>query len=339
MRSVEHRLDELRRAVREHDYHYFVKNTPIITDAEYDTLMRELRAIENEYPHLVSPDSPTQRITADWDGQFTKVRHARPMLSLANAMDLRGVIEWRERVAKQLDLRDVSWTIEPKIDGLAIALTYRNGELVRAATRGDGDEGEDVTANVRTIREIPLRLRADPDHAIPSVIEVRGEIYMRSNEFEALNRRLLSANERPHANPRNAAAGSLRQKDARITAERPLRFFVYAIGDMEGAPWPQTQWDALEYLRNLLPTLITCSHTLLIGCNRVKCCRMKSTESSSRSTTSPNNVNWASQDVTRVGRWHTSSPRVRQPAPCATSSLASAGQVPSLPPPRLPPSS
>jgi DNA ligase (NAD+) len=251
MRSVEHRLDELRRAVREHDYHYFVKNTPIITDAEYDTLMRELRAIENEYPHLVSPDSPTQRITADWDGQFTKVRHARPMLSLANAMDLRGVIEWRERVAKQLDLRDVSWTIEPKIDGLAIALTYRNGELVRAATRGDGDEGEDVTANVRTIREIPLRLRADPDHAIPSVIEVRGEIYMRSNEFEALNRRLLSANERPHANPRNAAAGSLRQKDARITAERPLRFFVYAIGDMEGAPWPQTQWDALEYLRNL----------------------------------------------------------------------------------------
>lgn len=245
------RVADLAQRIRAHDHAYYVLSAPTITDAEYDALMTELRHLESIYPELVQVDSPTQRVPAQLDTQFTKVLHPQAMLSLANAFDETGVCEWRDRVYKLLGSDDVSWTAEPKIDGLAIALTYSHGRLVRAATRGDGTVGEDVTANVRTIKTVPWELRRDTATAVPMEIEVRGEIYMRSDDFAQLNERLHEAGEKTAANPRNAASGSLRQKDPAITKTRPLRFFAYAIGPVAGGRWPDTQWGTLCALRDL----------------------------------------------------------------------------------------
>ena len=248
MSTPEQRVTELRDRITQYSYEYYVLGNPSVSDAQFDAFINELRTLEQQYPDLRSPDSPTMRIVDGFDNQFEKVRHPRPMLSLANAFDAPGVLAWRDRVYKNLETTAVTWTAEPKIDGLALALTYQNGLLVRAATRGDGEVGEDVTLNVRTIQDVPQQLRPAPDWPLPTTIEVRGEVYMRSDEFAALNQRLVEQGDKPHANPRNAAAGSLRQKDSRITASRPLRFFAYAVGYVEGTPFV-SQWQTLQVLR------------------------------------------------------------------------------------------
>ena len=255
------RAAELREQLRYHLYRYHVLDDPVISDAEYDALMRELLALEEAHPELIAPDSPSRRVGAPASDRFAKVRHPVPMLSLGNAFDEAGLRAWRERVVKLLgDDAPIAFVVEPKIDGLAIALTYEQGAFVRGATRGDGEVGEDVSANLRTIPSVPLVLgvgsRESADGGAgptstshlppPTSIEVRGEVYMRIADFEALNARLAAAGEKVAANPRNAAAGSLRQKDPAITAGRALRFFAYAVGPSEGAPL-RSQWQALEY--------------------------------------------------------------------------------------------
>ncbi len=256
--DVAQRIAELRALIRRYDYHYYVLDDPIVSDAEYDALMAELRALEAAHPELITPDSPTQRVSGTPAGQFAKVQHPQPMLSLANAFTIADLLAWRDRVLRLLGAdTPISYVVEPKIDGLAIALTYRDGHFIQGATRGDGEVGEDVTANLRTIGSIPLTLHPldgirDPDLPadLPSLIEVRGEVYMRTADFEALNDRLAAAGERIFANPRNAAAGSLRQKDPSITAARPLRFFAYGVGPVEGVTLT-SQWQTLRYLRTL----------------------------------------------------------------------------------------
>jgi DNA ligase (NAD+) len=250
MSSIEIRIHELRTQIRKHDYQYFELNDPIISDAEYDGLMRELRMLELSHPEYQADDSPTNRLYPAIDGHFKKVRHPQVMMSLAKAFKEKDIHDWHTRLAKEIGINGMAWTAEPKIDGLAIALTYVNGVLVRAATRGNGEIGEDVTTNVKTINTVPRELRRDTHIQVPSEIEVRGEIYMRTDEFDALNDRLRGASEKPAANPRNAAAGSLRQKDPRVTATRPLRFFAYSIGPVSGN-WPDTQWETLQALKKL----------------------------------------------------------------------------------------
>lgn len=263
------RVTTLRQQLRDHNYRYYVLDDPAVSDAEYDMLMRDLRSIEAAHPEFVTPDSPTQRVGAAPSDKFAKVQHPVPMYSLGNAFDEHDLRAWRERVLRLLGAdAKLAFVAEPKIDGLAIALTYENGQFVRGATRGDGEIGEDVTVNLRTIASIPLVLH-DPGtfanqstetttnsipgtqiSTIPSRIEVRGEVYMRTADFAALNQRLAAADERVAANPRNAAAGSLRQKDPRVTSTRPLRFFAYAVGPFEGVQL-QSQWEALGLLRAL----------------------------------------------------------------------------------------
>ncbi len=248
------RVAELRAAIEEANYHYYVLDQPQISDAAYDALMRELQALEAAHPELVTPESPTRRVSGQPASQFAKVRHPQPMLSLGNAMDEAALREWRESRVLKLLGRDtpISYVVEPKIDGLAVALTYRAGLLVQGATRGDGEVGEDVTANLRTVRGIPLRLRSPAGTGLPlaTLIEVRGEVYMRRADFEALNARLAASGDKTFANPRNSAAGSLRQKDPALTASRPLRFFAYGVGPFEGVAL-RSQWQALQYLRAL----------------------------------------------------------------------------------------
>ncbi len=256
--SAAERAAELREQIRYHNYRYHVLDDPTIADNEYDALMRELRALEEADPSLITPDSPTQRVGGQASDKFAKVRHPVPMLSLGNAFDEDGVRTWHERTMRLLgDDAQIAFTVEPKIDGLAIALTYENGMFVRGATRGDGEIGEDVTANLRTIHSVPLVLhdRSEAHSDVvsvepPRMIEVRGEVYMRIVDFERLNTRLAEEGERVAANPRNAAAGSLRQKDPGVTAARPLRFFAYAVGPVEGAQLT-SQWQSLQLLRAL----------------------------------------------------------------------------------------
>ncbi|HEU5012978.1 MAG TPA: NAD-dependent DNA ligase LigA [Roseiflexaceae bacterium] len=272
--NASHRVQELREQIRAHNYRYYVLDDPAVSDAEYDTLMRELRALEAEHPELVTPDSPTQRVGAPPSEKFAKVRHPVSMLSLGNAFDEDDLRAWRDRILRLLGSdAEIAFVVEPKIDGLAIALTYEDGRLVRGATRGDGEVGEDVTANLRTIPTVPLVLR-EPNHdqerttedegddearlsslvvhpwSVPASVEVRGEVYMRIDDFAALNERLAAAGERVAANPRNGAAGSLRQKDSSVTATRPLRFFAYQLGPFEGVE-VHSQWEALALMRAL----------------------------------------------------------------------------------------
>jgi len=248
--EVRARMEKLRALLRYHSYLYHTLDQPEISDAEYDALMHELRALEAQYPEFITPDSPTQRVGAEPRDEFTKVRHPYPMTSLADAFSREEVEAWRERVYRLIP-RDtpLEYVVEPKIDGLAVAITYEEGLLVRGATRGDGFVGEDITANVRTIRNVPLRIPVSEGVA-PRLIEVRGEVYMPRDLFERLNAERLAQGESPFANPRNAAAGSVRQLDPRITASRPLRFFAYAIGYIEGRELT-TQWETLNYLKEL----------------------------------------------------------------------------------------
>ena len=247
--------ERLSERLREADYAYYVLDSPTISDAEYDDLMRALRALEAAYPEVISPDSPTQRVSGEPAVGFAKFRHFTPMLSLANVRTPEELIAWRDRAQSILPEAEFHYVGEPKIDGLSMNLVYRDGALVVGATRGNGEVGENVTANVRTIRDIPARLRQGDDAPIPSQVEVRGEIYMRRADFEALNERLAdeakAAGVEPKlfANARNSAAGSLRQKDPRLTAKRPLSFLAYQIASIQGAPEPESQWQALAWLR------------------------------------------------------------------------------------------
>ncbi|MFD4225333.1 NAD-dependent DNA ligase LigA [Streptomyces sp. NPDC058545] len=217
--------------IEEHRFRYYVNDQPVVSDAEFDRLMRSLQDLEDEYPQLRTPESPTQKVAGPYRTEFTSVEHRERMLSLDNAFDDEGLAVWAERVAKDVGAGAYHFLCELKVDGLAVNLTYEQGLLTRAATRGDGRTGEDITPNVRTIAEIPHRLKGD---RIPALVEIRGEVFFPMEAFEELNARLVAADDKPFANPRNAAAGSLRQKDPKVTAARPLHMVVHGIGAREG---------------------------------------------------------------------------------------------------------
>ena len=246
--AIRERVEALRQQINYHNYRYYVLDDPEIPDSEYDRLMRELQELERRYPELVTPDSPTQRVGAAPLEAFGEVRHRVPMLSLANAFDDDELREFDARVRKLLDTAGpVEYAAEPKLDGLAISLRYEAGRLVQGATRGDGYRGEDVTANVRTIDTIPLRLLGK---RWPKVLEVRGEVFMPKSGFRRLNEEARRKGEKPFANPRNAAAGSLRQLDPRITAQRPLAFFAYGWGELSVERLADTHAESLLRLRD-----------------------------------------------------------------------------------------
>ena len=246
-KSAQQKIKKLRKEIEYHDYRYYVLDDPEIPDAEYDRLMRELRELEARYPDLVTPDSPTQRVGGKPLEGFEEVRHAVPMLSLDNAFEESEVIAFDKRIHDRLGTdEEIEYAAEPKLDGLAISLLYEDGKLVRAATRGDGHVGENVTQNVRTIRSVPLHLQGK---YIPPRLEVRGEIYMPKAGFEKLNREQEKKGEKLFSNPRNAAAGSLRQLDPKITASRPLEIYCYAPGLVEGANLPATHFEVLQQFR------------------------------------------------------------------------------------------
>jgi DNA ligase (NAD+) len=241
------RAAQLREAIDYHNYRYYVLDDPEISDADYDRLMRELIAIEERHPELRTPDSPTQRVGAEPVSAFAKVRRDIPMLSLVNAYDEDELQSFDRRVREELDVAEVEYNAEPKLDGVAISLMYEDGAFVQGATRGDGVTGEDITLNLRTVRALPLRLRGT---GWPKTLEVRGEVYMRKEVFEELNREALARGDRPMANPRNGAAGSLRQLDPRITASRRLELFCYGVGKVEGGSLPERQHRVLQQLQD-----------------------------------------------------------------------------------------
>jgi len=240
------RIAELREQIRRHDFRYYVLDDPEVSDARYDALMAELRALEAAHPGLVAPDSPTQRVGGAPSGAFGEVVHAVPMLSLDNAFTDQDVLDFDRRVRERLDVESVEYSAEPKIDGLAVSLRYERGRLVQAATRGDGTKGEDVTANVRAIRSVPLTLRGSH---VPPLLEVRGEVYMTRRSFELLNLRAGERGEKTFVNPRNAAAGSLRQLDPKVTASRALDLFCYGVGATGHWPMPRRHSEVLAALR------------------------------------------------------------------------------------------
>jgi DNA ligase (NAD+) len=240
------RVDELREVIRYHNRRYYELDEPEIPDAEWDELMRELRELEEQFPELATPDSPTQLVGGAPSAAFATVVHAVPMMSLDNAMSADELHAWGDRVARRVG-GEVGFVAELKIDGLAVSIRYERGRLVQAATRGDGRAGEDVTANVRTISALPRQL----GKPAPEVVEVRGEIYMPIAEFERLNAEQLDAGLRPYVNPRNTAAGSLRQKDASITASRKLAFWSYQLGEVRGGPTFRTHRESLDWLGEL----------------------------------------------------------------------------------------
>lgn len=244
-------IEQLREEIREHNYRYYVLNEPEIPDAEYDRLLRELQKLEEKYPETVTPDSPTQRVGAPPEEGFAEVRHRVPMLSLSNAFSEEEVRKFDERVRKRLGVDSVDYAFEPKMDGVAVSLLYRDGVLVRGATRGDGETGEDITANLRTVQAIPLRLRGEHE----GELEVRGEVYMPREGFLEYNEKARKQGEKPLINPRNAAAGSLRQLDPQVTARRPLAFFCYGAGHTDYPGMPDRHIEVLEKLRDWgLPT-------------------------------------------------------------------------------------
>jgi len=246
--TVVRQVEQLRNEIRRHDYLYYVLNQPEVSDRQYDKLFAELKALEQANPELITPDSPTQRVSGQPLEGFTTVRHAVPMLSMDNTYNADELRAFDERVHKQLGSYDYDYVVELKIDGLAISLRYEKGELVTAATRGDGEMGDDVTANVRTVKAIPLVLFAD--RKTPDVLEVRGEVYMPTESFVRLNKLRAEAGEPVFANPRNAAAGSLKLLDARITATRNLSFFAYATGEI-AEPLAENHYRTLQRFREL----------------------------------------------------------------------------------------
>ncbi|MGH7880677.1 MAG: NAD-dependent DNA ligase LigA, partial [Candidatus Binataceae bacterium] len=241
--------ERLREQIRQHNHRYYVLDAPVVSDAEYDRLMRRLEALERAHPELLTSDSPTQRVGAAPSDKFSVVVHRQMMLSLANAMDPAGMIEFDRRIKRFLkEDAEIEYVAEVKLDGLAIELVYENGRLVSGSTRGDGVNGEDVTPNIRTIKSIPLRLLKPRDRATPKLLEVRGEVIFPRSGFARLNDERVAAGEPPFANPRNAAAGSLRQLDPKITASRPLEIFCHSPGVMKGIEFA-SQWEFLEGLR------------------------------------------------------------------------------------------
>ncbi|MHC4426409.1 MAG: NAD-dependent DNA ligase LigA [Planctomycetota bacterium] len=247
-RNIKKRIEQLRNEIREHDYLYYVLNQSKISDRQYDKLFAELKVLEGANPQFITPDSPTQRVSERPLEGFATVRHAVPMLSMDNTYSADELRAFDERVAKQLGSRDYDYVVEPKIDGLAVSLRYEGGTLVTAATRGNGEVGDDVTANVRTIRAVPLVLLGGSK--IPNVLEVRGEVYMPTSAFVELNRLRAEAGEPPFANPRNAAAGSLKLLDARITVARNLSFFAYATGELS-EPLAGNHHQTLQKLKRM----------------------------------------------------------------------------------------
>lgn len=239
-------IQQLRQEIDTHNYLYYVKDSPRITDAEYDRLFRRLQELEAQYPETVTPDSPTQRVGAAPLSEFAQVRHEVPMLSLTNAFNDEEITAFDRRVRERLETDErIEYSAEPKLDGLAVSLLYEGGRLVRGATRGDGTTGEDITQNIRTVKSVPLHLHGK---GYPGLLEVRGEVFMSRRGFQEMNRKAREQGEKEFANPRNAAAGSLRQLDSRITAQRPLEIFFYGTGKMEGGALPGTHGDILQQL-------------------------------------------------------------------------------------------
>ncbi len=245
--NTKQRLNSLREEINAHNYSYYVLDNPEVPDSEYDRLLRELSDIEELHPSLITPDSPTQRVGATPLDSFSEVKHEVPMLSLGNAFSDQDMSDFDKRIREGVESENIEYAAEPKLDGLAISLLYKNGLLERAATRGDGRTGEDVTLNIRTIDAIPLKLRGEN---FPPLIEIRGEVVMPKAGFEKLNQQQLEKDEKPFVNPRNAAAGSLRQLDPQITATRPLSFYSYGVGLIEGMPLPNKHSDMMEKLKS-----------------------------------------------------------------------------------------
>ncbi|MEO9525535.1 NAD-dependent DNA ligase LigA [Marinobacter alexandrii] len=246
--EVIQRVEELRSLIEEHNYHYYVLDDPSIPDAEYDRLFRELQALEAEYPELASDDSPSRRVGSSAETSFEEVVHRIPMLSLDNAFSEDELRDFDRRVRERLGAgEDIEYVCEPKLDGLAVSLHYEQGRLTKAATRGDGYAGEDITANIRTIPSVPLKLRGE---GFPELVEVRGEVYMPKAGFDKLNKRLADQGEKTFVNPRNAAAGSLRQKKSTITAKRPLEMCAYSVAVIDERDLPDNHWAGLQQVKS-----------------------------------------------------------------------------------------
>ena len=246
-KKIQQRLDTLREEINSHNYLYYVLDNPEVPDSEYDRLLNELNDIEQQYPELITSDSPTQRVGATPLDSFSEVKHEVPMLSLGNAFSDQDMEDFDRRIREGVENETIEYAAEPKLDGLAISLLYEDGILVRAATRGDGRTGEDVTLNIRTIDAIPLKLRGKN---YPPVIEIRGEVVMPKAGFEKLNQMQIEKGEKPFVNPRNAAAGSLRQLDPRVTATRPLSFYSYGVGLVDGVTLPKKHSQVMEKLKS-----------------------------------------------------------------------------------------
>ena len=248
MADIREQVKILREQLLEHGYHYYVLDDPVIPDIEYDRTLRELQRLEQQHPELVTSDSPTQRVGAAPLAGFTQVAHAVPMLSLGNAFSEQELQDFDRRVRDTLEIEGpVSYAAEPKLDGVAMSLVYRSGVLEQAATRGDGSTGEDITHNARTIDSVPLRLRGTD---YPQLLEVRGEVYMPKAGFEAYNVAAKTQGEKTFVNPRNAAAGSLRQLDPRQTAARPLAFYAYAVAQVADADLPASHSQVMDRLKH-----------------------------------------------------------------------------------------
>lgn len=250
--SAQQEIEKLKKEIRHHDYLYYVLAQPEIADYEYDNLMKRLKELEEKNPQFITDDSPTQRVSGKAIKDFTTVKHSTQMLSLDNTYSSDEIIEWDKRVKKIITNENYEYVIEPKIDGISCTLTYKNGMLTQGATRGDGDNGEDITLNIKTIKSIPLKLLSEI-----SLLEVRGEVYIDKADFQELNKKILNSQEQPFANPRNAAAGSLRQKNPKITAERKLRFIVHSYGTIPGTEKFKTHFEFLTLCEKIgLPTTL-----------------------------------------------------------------------------------
>ena len=246
--TVEQEIQQLREQLDHHNHCYHVLDAPEIPDSEYDWLMQQLKKLEADHPELITPESPTQRVGGAPLTSFGQIRHEMPMLSLDNSFNTDDQSDFNRRVKDRLnESEDIEYACEPKLDGIAVSLLYENGILIRGATRGDGTTGEDITHNIRTIESIPLKLMGE---GWPERLEVRGEIYMPKAGFEKLNERARARDEKPFVNPRNAAAGSLRQLDPRITAKRPLTMYCYSAGIVEGGELPVCHSDILERFKD-----------------------------------------------------------------------------------------
>jgi DNA ligase (NAD+) len=324
------RARQLHEQLHEHNYRYYVLDAPVISDAEYDRLLRELQELESAWPELVTPDSPTQRVGAEPLKSFGEVRHEVRMLSLDNAFSDEELADFDRRVRERLDVEVVDYAAEPKLDGLAVSLLYEHGVLTRAATRGDGVTGEDITANVRTIASVPLRLAGND---IPARLEVRGEVYLSHAGFERLNQQALAQGQKPFVNPRNAAAGSVRQLDPRITAARPLDIYCYGVGRVEGGKLPDRHSAVLEQLRdwwNACGAWRAASPFTVRWKRGAANCRLISTASCSRSTGWTSRSSWVSSRVRRAGPSRASFPPRKSRPGCWPSTSRSGAPARSL---------